>query len=65
MKTNNDYIYIYNYHQANFYIKNDVKLVSVGLNKTTNKIYFVFDKEESLECYIKWINREKNKVLNS
>ena len=62
MKNNNDYIYIYNYHQANFYIKNGIKLIDINLNKTTNKIYFVFSKKESLECYIKWINREKNNL---
>ena len=57
MKTNNDYIYIYNYHQANFYIKNNVKCYEIGRNKSY--FYFVFLKEDTRKMHDKWKEYEK------
>lgn len=52
--------YIYNYQQADFFIKQNVKCLGVGKHIKTEKIYFIFDYNECQNAYTKW-NKQKNK----
>lgn len=58
-----DIIKIYNIKQAYFYIREGLEPLGFPrLNKNTDKIYFVFDRQKSNELYTKWINNSpKNK----
>lgn len=52
--------YIYNWQQSYFYMENGVMPIErPGINPTTEKIYFVFNNEETKEVYDKWVNRNK------
>ena len=47
--------YIYNPDQARFYIKNGVMVIDTGVNRNTNKPYWVFDWESTKEVYQLWL----------
>jgi hypothetical protein len=52
----NSKIYIYNFKQAEFYIKEGIKPLEININPKTRKIYFIFNREETNNAYMKWVN---------
>ena len=46
--------YIYNPLQAAFMINEGCKPIKIDKHYRTNKIFWVFDKEDSQEVYVKW-----------
>lgn len=55
----NNFKYIYNPYQAQYYISNGCNVLKTGIHTKTNKIYWVFDWNETKEIYSKWVNRNK------
>ena len=51
--------YIYNPEQATFYINNKIKVISVGVHYKTNKMFWIFDFNDTKDVYIKWLNNKK------
>jgi hypothetical protein len=51
------FVYIYNIEQARYYILNNVKLLDTGLNKRTNKVWYKFSYNDTLQVYADWCNR--------
>ncbi len=67
MKTNNEeYIYIYNFTQANFYISKGLKIYKIGKHRFTKEIFFVFKRNDTREVYKEWLREgqalKKNNV---
>lgn len=54
-------MYIYNYEQAYFYMVDcGIKPIErPGVNSNTNTIFFVFDKEETIDAWDKWCNEHR------
>ena len=51
---------ILNMKQVHQYIKHGLKPLDVYIDKTTDKMIFVFDRFKSYELYVKWCKRELN-----
>ena len=51
---------ILNMKQVHQYIKYGLKPLDVYIDKTTDKMIFVFDRFKSYDLYVKWCNRELN-----
>lgn len=54
IKSKNNFVYIYNLDQAYFYIKNNIRPISIDRNPRTNKIFFQFKKEDTVIKYQEW-----------
>lgn len=58
---NKEYRYIYNRHQALFYINNGCKLIEIEPNDKTRNLYFKFiDNDQLQQTYYEWKNRIHN-----
>lgn len=58
----NEYAYIYNVKQADFYIQNGLVPESVDTHYTTKNVFFVFLKTDKLNnIFKKWVASGKNK----
>lgn len=53
----NNRLYIYNMEQANYFIKEGCKPIKIDKHHRTNKIFWVFDKEDAAVPFAKWANR--------
>lgn len=51
-------IKIVNPLQVKLYIKNEVKPIDLYYNPNTDKIVYIFKKEDTVELYKKWCKRE-------
>lgn len=56
VNSENSKIYIYNFKQTEFCIKEGIKPLEININPKTRKIYFVFNREETNNAYMKWVN---------
>lgn len=56
-------VYIYNLHQAYFYIKNGRLPLKIDKHFKTGKIFFVFDKLNTEEVYSAWCNKKYTKQI--
>lgn len=54
-----EYIYIYNFEQAYFYIENGVRPLSIDKHNKTGNIYFKFNKETTRKVYDTWVTRDR------
>lgn len=54
-----DYIYIYNFEQAYFYIENKVRPTTVGKHDKTGNIYFKFKRDDTRKVYDIWVTRNR------
>lgn len=50
-----EFVYIYNVEQANFYLNNGVIPVEMGVNDKTGRVYFKYTKHDSQPIYDKWL----------
>lgn len=57
MQNNEKVVYIYNPHQAYFYIQSGVQPLATGINHKTNKVWFKFGFNETTDVYSKWCTR--------
>ncbi len=55
----NDFVYIYNFEQAYFYIENKVRPQSIDKHNKTNNIYFKFRRNDTRELFNIWANRNR------
>lgn|GEM_PF-3423299 len=60
---NKDLVYIYNIYQKRFYLKNGARMIDAQLNNKTNKICWIFSKEETKELFKEWIKLSEGRVL--
>ena len=51
----NEYVYIYNIAQANYYIQNGIQPVGVDIVRSTGRVYLKFIKEDTSEVYGEWL----------
>jgi hypothetical protein len=51
------FVYIYNIEQAQFYISKGIKVIDTGINKRTNRVWYKFSYDDTLQTYSEWCNR--------
>jgi len=57
-KNKDKVMYIYNPLQANFYMSKGIKPLGTGINPKTNRIWYKFSFNETLEAYSEWCKRK-------
>ena len=53
-RSHNSYKYVYDPHWANYLVLNGAKVMGIGLNKRTGKVFIAFDYESTQEIYAKF-----------
>jgi hypothetical protein len=60
IKRMNKYFYIYNPHQADFFLKMGVPILKIGIGKK-GEVFIKFPRnEESETVFTEWVERKKN-----
>lgn len=59
LDTKDKSMYIYDVNKARFYNSKGIKPEDFGINKNTNKIWFLFGKKETEKAYKEWRKRCK------
>ena len=57
-----DYVFIFNKDQKNFYLNYGVKIVDSDVNATTGRMFWIFEKKDTEKLYTEWIEQGKNKA---
>lgn len=58
----NNYFYCYSKKLYHFICAFDVRFLNVGINKNTNRKYYVFEKSEKIDKIINLYNQVKHSI---